>query len=274
MANVLFRYSRSLSVNVVALRGALLPTEGHDAPSFNDPSSFAVGTDAAEFRMSAAQLTALMNTWLLRSPKAQLKDVRVAFEGESLRIRGTMKKGLHVGFDATAGVSVTGDNRIRITVQQVHAAKLPVKGLMDALGFSMENLVSQNGLHGLSVEKNSFLIDPQTAFPAPQIRARLSAVKVAGSSLVLVFGSGKPQLKLHVAKNYIALRGGRIAYGREEMFDSHLDMIDATPADPFDFYLGAYWCQMVAGTIKAQPDQSLRILVPDYAKLPRGACHR
>jgi hypothetical protein len=146
--------------------------------------------------------------------------------------------------------------------------------MMDALGFSMENLVSQNGLHGLSVEKNSFLIDPQTAFPAPQIRARLSAVKVAGNNLVLVFGSGKPQLKLHVAKNYIALRGGRIAYGREEMFDSHLDMIDSTPADPFDFYLGAYWCQMVAGTIKAQPDQSLRILVPDYAKLPRGACHR
>ena len=87
MANVLFRYSPSLTVNVVALRGALLPTAGHDAPSFNDPSSFAVGTDAAEFRMSAAQMTALMNTWLLRSPKAQLKDVRIAFEGDALRIR-------------------------------------------------------------------------------------------------------------------------------------------------------------------------------------------
>ena len=272
MANVLFRYSPALSVNVVALRGALLPTAGHDAPSFNDPSSFVVGTDAAEFRMSSAQMTALMNTWLLRSPKAQLKDVQIRFEGDALRIRGTMKKGLHVGFDATAGVGVTDDNRIRISLRQVHAAKLPVKGLMDALGFSMENLLSQKELQGLSVDKDTFLIDPQTAFPPPQIRAKLSAVRIAGNSLLLVFGKGKPQLRLHPAKNYIALRGGRIKYGREEMFDSHLDMIDATPTDPFDFYLGAYWCQMVAGTIKAQPDQSLRILVPDYAKLPRGAC--
>jgi hypothetical protein len=272
MANVLFRYSPSLTVNVVALRGALLPTAGHDAPSFNDPSSFAVGTDAAEFRMSAAQMTALMNTWLLRSPKAQLKDVRIAFEGDALRIRGTMKKGLHVGFDATAGVGITNDNRIRISVREVHAAKLPVKGMMDALGFSMDNLVSQKGLHGLSVDKDSFLIDPQTAFPPPQIRARLSAAKIAGNSLVLQFGSGQPELKLHPGKNYIAMRGGRIEYGREEMFDSHLDMIDSTPADPFDFYLGEYWCQMVKGSIKAMPDKSLRVFVTDYSKLPRGAC--
>jgi hypothetical protein len=145
---------------------------------------------------------------------------------------------------------------------------------MDALGFSMENLVSQKGLHGLSVDNDSFLIDPQTAFPPPQIRARLSGVKIAGNSLVLLFGNGRPELKLRPGKNYIAMRGGRIRYGREEMFDSHLDMVDSTPGDAFDFYLGEYWCQMVMGTIKAQPDKSLRVVVTDYAKLPRGACRR
>lgn len=273
MAHVLFRYSASLSVDVVALRGTLIPTQGHEVPSFNDPSSFVVGTDAAEMRMSAAQLTALMNTWLLRSPQAQIKDVRIEIEDGRLHIRGTMKEGVHVPFEATATPGLAGDHRIRITLEQVHAAKIPMKGLMDALGFSMENLLSQKGLQGLSVEKDSFLIDPQTAFPPPQIRARLTGVHIAGSSLILTFGQGAPKLATKGGKNYMALRGGSIEYGREEMFDSDLTMIDSTPGDPFDFYLEKYWCQMVAGTVKLQPNKALRIYVPDYAKLPRGSCH-
>lgn len=273
MANVLFRYSPSLSVTVVALRGGLVPTPGHVVPSFNDPASFVVGTDAAEIRLNADQLTALMNTWLLRSPKAQLKEVRIQFAGNALRIRGTMKAGLHLPFEATSDLDLAADNRIRLTLRQVHAAKLPVKSLMDALGFSMENLISQKDLHGLSVDKNSFLIDPQTAFPPPQIRGRLSAVRIAGGNLVLLFGHGKPRLNRNLPGNYISLRGGRVEFGREEMLDTDLLMIDSTPADPFDFYLRQYWCQMVKGVIKAQPDQSLRVLVPDYGKLPRGSCH-
>lgn len=274
MANVLFRYTPSISVTVVALRGALLPTKGHDVPSFNDPGSFVVGTDAAEFRMNAAQMTALMNTWVLSSPKAQLKNIRIQFAGDELRIHGTMKAGLHLRFDATASLSITADNRIGLTLRSVHAGSVPVKGLMDALGFSMENLISQKGLHGLSVDQDTFLIDPQTAFPPPQIRGHLSSVRIAGGSLVLVFGKGRPRLNLSSARNYIALRGGRVEYGREEMLNTDLVMIDSTPADPFDFFLHEYWCQMVAGVIHPQPDQSLRILVPDYGKLPRGSCHR
>lgn len=274
MENVLFRYSPSLSVEVVALRGALIPTAGHEVPSFNNPSSFVVGSDAAEFRMSGGQLSGLMNSWMLRSPRAQLKDVRIEVEGDRLRIRGTMKKGVHVPFNATASVGVTPDNRIRITLEQVHAAKVPVKGLMDALGFTMENLLSQKDIHGLTIDKDSLLIDPQTAFPPPQIRARLTAVRLSGRNLILIFGQGAPKLSLKGAKNYIAMRGGRVEYGREQMFDTDLTMIDSTPADPFDFYLRAYWCQMVAGTIKPQPNQALRIYVPDYAKLPRGSCRQ
>lgn len=169
---------------------------------------------------------------------------------------------------------MTSDNRIRISTRGTSAAGIPVKSIMDALGFSMENLVSQKGLRGLSVDKDSFLIDPQTAFPPPQIRARLAGVRVSEQKLVLIFGSGAPKLSRKLGANYIALRGGRIQYGREEMFDSNLTMIDSTPADPFDFYLGKYWCQMVAGRVKLQPDQSLRVYVPDFTKLPRGSCRQ
>lgn len=274
MSNVLFRYSPSLAVLIVRLRGSLIPTPGHTVPSFNDPTSFTVATGAAEMRMTTTELQSLMNSWLLRSSKAQLKNLRITAQGNRLLIHGTMKKGLHIPFDATADPGLTADNRIRFTVQQVKTAHLPLKGLMDSLGLSLDDLISQNGLHGMSIDKDSILIDPQTAFPPPQIRARITGIRIAGQSVVLTFGQGAPHLPPRPWKNYIALRGGNLEYGREEMFSSDIVMIDTTPADPFDFYLRQYWCQMVAGNIKVTPDKALRIYAPDYSKLPRGACRR
>ncbi len=273
-ANVLFRYSPALSIYVVRLRGRLVPTQGHAAPSFNDPASFAIATDAAEIRMTTGQLEGLMNSWLLSSPKAQLKNLRIAIWGDRLLIDGTMKKGIHVPFHATAELGTTADNRIRITLRQVKTAHIALKGLMDALGISLEELVSQKGLKGMSVDGDSFLIDPQTAFPAPQIRARLASVHVSGHDIVLLFGQGAPRLSNPEAKNYIYMRGGNMFYGREEMFNADLMMIDSTPADAFEFYLRRYWCQMVWGDIRVTPSRALRIRVPDYSKLKRGACEQ
>jgi hypothetical protein len=272
MANVLFRYSPSLSVQIVRLEGSLLPTPGHPIASFNDATSFEVATNAAEMRMSGDQISALMNDWLLRSPKAQLKNVRVSIEGQNLHIRGTMKKGIHIGFDALADAGITSDNRIRFSVRKVKAVGIPVKGLMDSFGLEMDNLVSQKGLNGMSVDKDSFLIDPRTAFPAPHIRGKLAGVRVAGGVLVITFGSGMPHGAHAPARNYMAMRGGSLQYGRDTMANADLTMIDSTPADLFDFYLHDYWCQIVAGTIKATPGQGWIVHVVDYAKLPRGTC--
>ena len=107
MANVLFRYSPELSILVVRLQGTLLPTQGHSAPSFNDSASFVLATDAAEVRMSTAQLAGLMNSWLLSSPHAQIKDVRIGIAGNQLLIDGTMKKGIHVPFHSKADLATT-----------------------------------------------------------------------------------------------------------------------------------------------------------------------
>lgn len=268
-SNVLFRYSPQLAVLIVRLRGTLTPTEGHAVASFNDPTSFAVAVEAAEMRLTTSQLSNLMNARLTSSPRAQVKNVHIASDGGHLLIDGTMKKGLHVPFHAIADVGVTHDNRIRIEVRQVKVARVPVKGVLDALGLSMEDLVSQKGLNGMSVDGDSFLVDPQTALPAPHIKAALTAARVEGDGIAIRFGHGAPKLTMGEKGNYLALRGGRIEYGREEMFDSDLTMTDSTPADPFELYLAQYWRQMVAGTIKVTPNKGLRILVPDYAKISR-----
>lgn len=266
-SNVLFRYSPQLAVLIVRMRGTLVPTAGHDVPSFNDPSSFTMAVEAAEIRLSAEQLTSLMNAQITRSPKAQVKNVVVSVSGNQLKIDGTMKTGLHVAFHAMADVGITGDNRVRISIHQIRVARMSVMGLLNALGLSMDNLVSQKGLTGMSVDGDSFLIDPQTVFPPPQMQARLESATVDRSGIALQFGNGTPRFTSGERGNYIALRGGNIEYGRDEMFNTKLTMTDSTPADSFEFYLAQYWRQMVAGSIKVMPDQALRIRVPDYSKI-------
>jgi len=273
MANVHFRYTPTLTVSISGLQGSLITTPSHQVVSFNDPESFSIAIQAAEIRMAPQQISALMNDWLLRSPKAQLHDVRIGIEGQRLRIRGTMKKGLHIEFNALAEPGITSDNRIRFTVQTMKALGIPVKGLLDAFGLEVDNLVSQKGLNGMSVDKDSFLIDPQTAFPAPHIRGKLSAVSIASGNLVITFGSGTPHFPHPPASSFMAIHGGTIQYGRDTMADADLTMIDTTPADAFDFYLHDYWCQIVAGNIKATPAQGWIVHVLDYSKLPRDSCH-
>jgi hypothetical protein len=268
-ANVNFRYTPQLSVLIHAMRGRLVPASGHDVPDFNHPDSFVIATDAAEISMTTAQLAAMMNDYMLSDPDAQIKNVSLKVEGDKLHIHGTMKKGIHVPFDALATPSLTDDNRIRFAVSEMKGAKIPMKGIMDKFG-GLEKMISSKGLKGLSVEKDTLLVDPQTALPPPQLRAKISAVHLRGDALVMVVGSGAPKLDNKRTKNYMAVRGGNIRYGRDEMFDSDLMMIDTTPADPFDFFLREYKTQFNAGYVKTTPDMALRSYIPDYGKLHKG----
>ncbi len=269
ISNVLFRYTDDLSVLIVGLKGKLVPTSGHTVADFNDPESFVIAADSALVVLSTTQLSSLMNTYLLASPKAAIKKVQVDAEKGHLVIRGTMKKGLHIPFEATAEASITQDNRIRFEIKQVKSAKIPLKGIMDTLGLSMSDLISQRGLTGLSVDKDSFLIDPQTALPAPQLRARLSKIIINGQNLELSFGEAAAKSD-RTGHNFIAMKGGRVRYGRDEMHDADIVMMDTTPADPFEFYLKQYKRQFAAGTIKATSDMAWRAYLPDYAKLNRS----
>jgi hypothetical protein len=87
ISNVLFRYTDDLSVLIVALQGKLITTSGHTVADFNHPESFVIAADSALVYLSTAQLASLMNTYLLASPKAEIKNVRISAERDHLVIR-------------------------------------------------------------------------------------------------------------------------------------------------------------------------------------------
>ncbi len=51
------------------------------------------------------------------------------------------------------------------------------------------------------------------------------------------------------------------------MRDTDLEIVDADPRDPFDFFLDHYNEQLVAGYDENLPDKGLLVHMPDYNKL-------
>jgi hypothetical protein len=155
----------------------------------------------------------------------------------------------------------------------VKAAHVPVKGLLDLLGIDLDRLLNTKNIHGVAVDKDDLLLDPQQILPPPRIQGKVTAVRIQGSDVVQIFGI--KQSSNFAAKqpgNYMAFRHSDMRFGKLTMHDSDLIMVDMDPVDPFDFFLDHYQEQLVAGYTKSTPEYGLRVYVRDYNKLrgPKG----
>ena len=55
------------------------------------------------------------------------------------------------------------------------------------------------------------------------------------------------------------------------MRNANLQLIDADPADPFEFFPDRYNEQLTAGYSKTTASGGLRVYMPDYSKISRTA---
>ena len=94
-----------------------------------------------------------------------------------------------------------------------------------------------------------------------------------GGRLIQTFGdpAGIRQASLvkpsRAARNYVYFGGGTITFGKLTMRDADLQLIDADPRDPFDFFPARYDSQLVAGYSKNTRAKGLRTYMPDFDDL-------
>jgi hypothetical protein len=62
-----------------------------------------------------------------------------------------------------------------------------------------------------------------------------------------------------------------VRFGKLTMADTDLELLDADPADSFDFSLDHYNEQLVAGYSKSNKQGGLCVHMPDYSKVNRPA---
>lgn len=264
------RLDPKLTVRIRRLSGKFLPTK-KEPPTFDDKRSYVIEIDAAEIAVSMAGMSHAMNTYVFGDSDAPLKNLQLSPEGEQVKQKGTLKKGIGIPFETVGTLSPTPDGKIRIHPTKMKAAHLPVKGLMKLFRLDMEKLINTRKTRGISVDDNDIILDPSQMLPPPQMRGRITAVRVQGNDIVQIFGNQKPTPPDEPRSNYMAYRGGVLRFGRLTMTDVDMRLIDADPADAFDFFPDHYNEHLVAGYSKTTASGGLRVYMPDYNKIKKTA---
>ena len=131
----------------------------------------------------------------------------------------------------------------------------------------MTKLINTRKTKGFSVDDNDIILDPTLMRPPPRMLGRVTSVRVQGDEIIQIFGKDRPSPAAERPRsNYMACRGDALRFGRLTMNDVDMQLIDADPSDPFEFFPAHYNEQLVAGYSKTTPSGGLRVYMPDYDK--------
>jgi hypothetical protein len=269
MRRVDFHVDSLIVLHIAELRGELLPGPHKGPPWFDDKESFVLGIDSAEVAMSAASLGRLLDRYTFAYRGSPFRDLRITIEQGRLRQQGKLRG---VPFSVVGDLTVTPQGEIRLHPATIKAIGLPVGGLMKLFGLALDKLVHVAPGRGVRIEKNDLLLSPSGLLPPPRIRARVAAVTVRDSEIVQVLHreEGEPRPAIHPpepAGNYMYYCGGTLRFGKLTMNGTDLEIRDADPDDPFDFFLDRYNDQLVAGYSRNTPDHGLVTYMPDFRQV-------
>jgi hypothetical protein len=274
MHRVDFRIDSSIVLQIEYLRGKLLPGEHPGLPYFDDKRSFVLGIDSARIAIGTSDLARLLNQYTFAYPGSPLKSLELKIEEGRLVQHGSLKG---LSFTVVTEVSVTPKGEIRLHPESMKAMGIPVGGLMKMFDLQLQRIIDLRGARGVRLEKNDFILTPSDLLPPPRVKGTVVSVDLRDSSVVQVFrpsaGGAVPPLRppREKGENYMFFHGGTLRFGKLTMNGTDLEIVDADPADPFDFYLDQYNKQLVAGFDKNTPDHGLIVTMPDFEDLGEKA---
>jgi hypothetical protein len=271
MVNVMYHFQDNVAVHIRRLGGALIPAKPDQIPVFDDKQSFVLRVDTAEMAMTPQSLANVLNQYVFARKDAPVKDVSITIENGRLKIKGKLHQRGDLSFETENTLSVTANGKIRMHSEKIKALHLPVKGLMDLLGVEVSDLIKSGKAPGIRAEKDDLILDPEQVLPPPQIKGKVTQIRLEAGNIIQVFGEPSAYKWAQVpARNYMAYRGNRLKFGKLTMEDTDMVLMDADPRDPFDFSLDRYKEQLMAGYSKTTASFGLRVFMVDLNKLSKA----
>jgi hypothetical protein len=276
MKHVNLRVATNAVVGIRSLRGEVIPATPGASAFLDSTTSFSIRITSGTVALRSADLGVILNRFVFGYPGSPLRKLRVRTAGTQLVQTGVMRKGVDLSFEITSSVSLTDSGWIRLHPTKVRVLGVNGQSLLNALGLELDDLLDLSGSTAARVKGDDIYLDPTKILPPPAIAGRLVSVRVEGDELVQEFAR-LPEDSLFdryaradsAAANYLFFRGGRLRFGRLEMRDTQLQILDLDPSDPFDLYLAEYNRQLVSGYSRNRTDLSLQAFFPDYSDLGR-----
>ena len=277
MKNVDLRVANDAVVGIRRLRGEVIPAQRGGSAILDTTTSFSIRITSGTVAIESADLSVILNRFVFGYKGSPLKKLRVRMNGAQMVQSGVMHKGVDLKFEITSSLSLTDSGLIRLHPTKVRVLGVNGQSLLHALGMKLDNLLDLSGSKAARVKGDEIFLDPTKILPPPAIAGRLTSVRVEGNALVQEFarlpddslftGYARPD---SAAPNYLFFRGGRLRFGRLEMYDTQLQILDVDPSDPFDLFLAEYNKQLVAGYSRNRPNLALQAFFPDFTDIGRG----
>lgn len=281
MRNVQFRFTKDVVVGIDRIRAQMRPAPPADIVTFDDPSSFDLDVSGASVRLTIPQVEVLMNKRIFAFPNANVRNLTVEANGQDIVIHGSLSKGATIPFTMEGALSVRDGRFLAVETKEVKIGAVGVTGLLNALHIPLSAMINVPANGQVRVQGNTILIEVFAALPPPHIHGTIAGVQCCGQGLGLLIGTpaaaSDSALRAIVpsamaSPNFLAIRRGKLRFGKLTMVDSDLDLIDADSRDPFDFYLTEYQCQLAAGVAHATLQFGWRVRMPDFDKLSSEQC--
>jgi hypothetical protein len=274
MKNVNLRVANDAVVGVRSLRGEVIPTRPGTSALLDSTTSFSIRITSGSVVIESADLSVILNRFVFGYKGSPLRKLRVRMSGTELVQSGVMHKGVDLKFEITSSISLTDSGLIRLHPTKTRVLGVNGESLLHALGLHLDDLLDLSKSAAARVKGDDIYLDPAKILPPPAIVGRLTAVRVEGNALVQEFARlpddsvfSRYARADSAAPNYLFFRGGRLRFGRLEMRDTQLQILDLDPSDPFDLFLAEYNKQLVAGYSRNRPNLSLQAFFPDYSDL-------
>lgn len=278
MRNVALRVADDAAVGVRMLRGEVVATRAGEVPLLDSASSFSIRVTAATVALRGEDLSVILNRFVFGYRGSPLRNLKVRTSGTQLVQSGIMHKGVDLPFEITATPSITDSGLIRLHPTRVRVLGINGLAFLRALGLQLDDLLDLSGSRAAIARGDDIYLDPTKILPPPAIDGRVRSVRVEGNELVQEFARlpedsvferyARPDTS---AANFVYFRGSRLRFGRLEMRDTDLLIVDVDPADPFDLFLERFNRQLVAGYSRTMPHLGLRAFFPDYRDMKEQA---
>jgi hypothetical protein len=160
---------------------------GNQKGGASNPDNDIVFLDTGIVSLSDDSLSKLLQS---KVKDKGVEDLKVTTDKGQIKISGKMKKLIAVPMTIEGPATATPDGKIEMRTKEMKTAKLPIKGLADALGMNVSKVVGDS--KGVKSEGDTIIFDPDELWGLP-IHGFVTQVVVQQNGIVLHFGA--PQRK-------------------------------------------------------------------------------
>ena len=266
---VLYPYD-DVAAAITALDGQVRPERPPHPIVMDDVTSYWIDVDSASARLTADDMTHLMNHHVLPLAHTPIKEVTVHFGQNQISMAGTMVKlALPIPFTATATLAPTTNGDLRIHVVSMQAAGIIPKQLIDSLGLPLSTLAQPTNTNVFHIEGDDLIVPVLSMFPPPRIGGRVTAVHVSPAGLDIILG--RPPSQPASAPSAITFRGGTLVFAKLTMRDTDLTVISDNAAQRLAFSPAHYYAQLEAGETRSLPSFGLLARVRNFQLIQPAA---